>query len=108
MEEKTTLTLRRSSVQMFPLMETYEQGTQSRTNFCRTHSLSLPTFQYWLSKYRKHQKENDEQGSKFLSLQVGTPGGFVVEINYPNGVQLRFASLVPASYLCQLVSQIQV
>lgn len=66
--DKSQKRTRRTSEQMFPLVERYESSGQQQKEFCRSHDINIGTFQYWLSKYRE-QKSNQSTGS-FQQIEV--------------------------------------
>lgn len=93
---------RRTAVQMFPLVEQYEQGSWSKRAFCENKKVKEATFTYWLSKYRNRL----EQGSGFVAIESVNQGnaGYGMEVELRNGMVLRFSVLVPMDYLEALLS----
>ncbi len=90
--EKPQYSTRRTSDQMFLLVERYESGDQSKKDFCAQHGLNLGTFHYWMKKY-KEQKSIQSTGS-FQQIKVLTDkpshdrGCRHIEIRTPSGVQI--------------------
>jgi hypothetical protein len=84
-------------------MELVEQGDLSRKEFCARTGLKEYSFHYWRKKYRNRP----ESESKFLpiSAEEQSTEGYQVEIEFRNGVKLRFSSLVSAEYLSQILRQ---
>lgn len=85
-------------------MQRYEQSGQSQVDFCEAEGINMGVFQYWWRRYRDEQgQEEGPNQPSFLPIQVTDEGEFAVEINYPDGTQLRFAQAAPAAYLRQLL-----
>ena len=93
---------RRSSAEMFPLIEQYLSSELGRASFCESVGLSLPVFSYWYSKYQKAHRSGSSSG--FVPLQIHGSGGAVLEVCLPGGSVLRFMSYPEASYLRTLLS----
>lgn len=74
---------RRNKTEMFPLIELWESTTQDREQFCQSHEVSLATFSYWRTKYRKSQKPSTELFSE-LQPEISSK----IEVVYPNGVKV--------------------
>lgn len=93
--EKSKKNTRRTSDQMFPLVERYESSGQLQKEFCKSHDINIGTFQYWLSKFKDQnlsQSTDSFQQIKVIADQsdpdrrhrqilIRTPSG--VEINIP-------------------------
>lgn len=87
---------RRTSAEMFPLIELYEKGTSSKEDLLKEWDLKECTFNYWLSKYKKIK----DGPSSFVALNMGRKdANSVMEIEMPNGKRLIFSTLVPIEYL---------
>ena len=93
---------RRTSAQMYPLVELYEQGERNKRDFCEVHEINEATFTYWLSKYRSRS----EEVSSFIPVEVreSIRGGHVVEVELTDGTILRFSDLIPSDYLSSILS----
>lgn len=92
--KKTQRYTRRTSDQMFPLVERYEYGDLPQKEFCEQHGMSSGTFQYWLKKYRvkntaqetpsfQQIKVLDEQsanGQRYRQIEIRTPSGLEIKI----------------------------
>ena len=84
---------------MYPLMEAYLQSGQSQKAFCAAHALPEPVFSYWLSKFRRSAPAAD-----FVEIAPAlSTGSAVVEIDFPDGIRLRFFAPVSPGYLAQLI-----
>ena len=93
---------RRTAEQMFPLVEQYEERSQSAAAFCAERGLSYAQLLYWRQKYRREVASADS-GS---FVEIGGPAAdeaAQVELLYPGGMRVRFFAPVSASYLAQLV-----
>ena len=93
---------RRTSREMFPLIEEYVSGSYTQQSFCEEHGLSLGQLAYWRAKYgREHGKE----AGTFIEISsdFSPPSASFAEITYPEGVRLRFFSAVSPVYLSELI-----
>jgi transposase len=105
-----------NSDKMFPVIERWQESTQSQHKFCKEQNLSISTFQYWLKKYRKQsedveirkQAESNISHQRFLSLEVSEVGRIDTTesftISYPNGVQLSCSSTTNTQTLRNLIN----
>ncbi len=81
-------------IQMFKLVEQWQNSTQNRKQFCRDHSININTFIYWSQKYKKNESENNN--SKFIELKITEnkpqTSDFQIKLIYPNGVQAEISA----------------
>jgi len=102
--KKESRSNRNDKRKMYPLVEKWESGSQSKASFCQAHGLSVDTFRYWYNKYKR-----DEPGKLggFVPLEIEQPAvggsGVNISIRYPNGVSLELGELVEPAYLAQLI-----
>ncbi len=109
MEKNESKTSRRTSAQMYPLIEAYERSGQTQKTFCAVHHIKVATFLYWLQKYREAKSPQLEGGNSFVALKVSSPlTSGKVEIVYPNGVRVCFQQAVPLSVLKELTAKYKV
>ena len=101
-------TIRRTKAQMYPLVEQWNNSTESKNSFCSAHGINPATFYYWQSKYEKEYGLGDKPQGSFLRLEPGTSSGMgsVIEILSPCGYHIRFSGLVPVAYIKQLISHV--
>lgn len=93
--------LRRTQAEMYPLVEAYLQSGQKQKAFCAAHILPEGVFNYWLSKFRRSQSPSS---AAFVEIAPAAPmGNAVLEIDFPDGVRLRFFAPVSPTYLAQLI-----
>lgn len=71
-------------VEMFQLVEQYRLSGLSAKSFARKNNISAGTMGYWIRK-----KRSLEKGSGFIEISGRPSGPVEVELNFPNGVQLR-------------------
>lgn len=85
---------RRTSDQMFPLVESYESSGQLQKEFCEHHEINIGTFQYWLKKYREEHSakkvnsfqkitvlpESDKSRNNIRHILISTPSGLEIKI----------------------------
>ncbi len=90
--------IRRKKEDMFDLIRQREESNEDRISFCKTHRLSLATFSYWRTKYRKSLRATS-QG--FVELKPASCS--MLEIIYPNGVIIRLPPSSPLSDVQALV-----
>ena len=86
---------------MYPLVEQYEERSQTAAAFCAERGISHAQLQYWRQKYRR---EAAADSGDFV--EIGRPAASEqpkVEVRYPSGMRVRFFAPVSASYLAQLV-----
>ena len=88
---------RRTTREMYPLVERYLQGHQTQNAFCAEHGISTSLLNYWLTKYRK---EAARKPGTFIEILPGAPQErALMEVVYPHGVRLRLLAPVAPSYL---------
>ncbi len=92
--EKPQHRTRRTSDQMFPLVESYESSGQLQKEFCEQHGITIGTFHYWLKKYRKQFSTENAQSFQQItvfpeppdhkrqdrSIVILTPSGMEIKI----------------------------
>lgn len=94
---------RRTSEEIFPILERVERGELTRDKFCRMTGLKESSFQYWRKKFRTQEKV----GHSFVQLpdvEMRT-GGYEMEIEFSSGITIRFSALVPVEYLSALIQK---
>lgn len=72
--------------EMFALVESYQQSSQSQKEFCQEQGIKPSTFSYWIKKKRLSEKPS----VGFIKIDT-TPAleENHLEILYPNGVRLK-------------------
>ena len=93
---------RRTAQEMFPLMELYEERSQTAAAFCAERGISQAQLVYWRRKYRWENAAADARTFVEISRPAASDQA-QVEIMYPGGMRVRFFAPVSASYLAQLV-----
>jgi len=91
---------RRTSAEMYPLIETFLASGQSQKTFCSDYHLSEAVLNYWLSKYRREQ---DNSSEAFVAVNPEPVDAVFMELVYPSGVHLRFFAPMPVAYLSELL-----
>lgn len=96
---------------MYPLVEAYLAGSQSRIDFCRAHELTISTLSYWVTHYRKAQAaaersvaSGESTGFVPLSLADAPSAAVALELHLPSGAILRFYRYPDPAYLTHLLS----
>ena len=73
---------------MYSLVKQWINGTQYKKEFCAEHTINKNTFNYWLQKFRKKQKQSSK--SNFIELKISdkipTSNSKTIRLTYPNGV----------------------
>lgn len=99
---------RHNATEMFPLIAAYEEGTLSKESFCKKTRLKESSLIYWRNKYQRHMDTEIGAVSPTRSMTeafirvnpgIGMNRDFQMEIIMPDGKRVRFSSLVPESYL---------
>lgn len=85
---------------MMVLMREWTSGNQSREDFCNDHGLTLSTFGYWRTQYRK---QTDPQAACKGFIQLTTIPQSRLEVVYPNGVMVRLADDCSLAQLRSLI-----
>lgn len=93
---------------MFPLVEAWQSSGQTQKAFCTEKDISISVFTYWLRRYRIHGDRNQDhtpqaQEAGFVSVRLADPRAVALEVALPSGTVLRFAQVVPLSYLKALL-----
>ena len=98
------------SEKMLGLIAKWRSSGQSRGEFSKSNGISLAVFGYWLRQCPDLESSFSEERGKFIGLNVGNIGcaaGVLldakIELEYPNGVQLRVAGMVSSDWLKSLI-----
>jgi len=94
---------RNSSTQMFPLIQSYCEGKQSRSEICEHQNINKATFYYW---HRKYHESHSTSESNFIDLEYPDSGSdYNIEVEFTNNIKIRFRSLPPINYITALVER---
>jgi hypothetical protein len=88
----------RKESEMFELIRHWEESDEDRATFCKANNLTISTFSYWRTKYRKSQATSS---NGFIELKPTSPSA--LEIVYPNGVVIRMPPTTTLSALKALI-----
>jgi hypothetical protein len=102
-----TMTRIRTEKEMFPLVEDWLASGITQKEFSQKHGLALHLMPYWVAKYRKvHLSVQPTPTAASEFIQLATPQATVskMEVVLPSGAVIRFSSLIPVSYLQELLS----
>ncbi len=99
--EPTQVMPRRSSTEMYPLVESYLGSTLGRAAFCKEAGISPAVFAYWYSKY--HKSKSKASGRNFVPLHLSGSGAPVLVVKL-SGCELRFMSYPDVGYLQALLA----
>lgn len=92
--------------EMFSLIKKWKASGITQRDFCNRHDLSIPTFHYWLRKYKQiyHSSENG-----FVPVEISPATGIIkreIQIHYPNGVLLTLSDEASISRIKALIKVI--
>jgi len=107
----------KKQAKMYSLVEEWQGSQQTKQAFCKAHQLNPTTFHYWIQKYNKYILSEEQnltaQTTPFIPLSIRESSRGIeedkkyqhtdIELNYPNGVQLRLTGLVSIPYLSALI-----
>lgn len=81
--------MRRTREEMFAMMTVWENSQEPREQFCKRYGVSVATFGYWRTKYRKENNSLEATQGSFIGLQPQLSES--LDIFYPNGVRIRLS-----------------
>jgi transposase-like protein len=91
---------------MFRVVERYRQSGLTQKRFCETEGFALSTLQFWVSRYKQHQRAPDNS-RPFVELKAQSPAlaeNDTIVLTYPNGVTLSLTGAIDFVYLKQLIT----
>ncbi len=94
----------KSSAQMYPFIEEWEQTGLSVISFCKERDLSVSSFHYWIKKYRQGKSSINQ--SNFVRLQIhekGLVNSGSCELVFPDGKRLVFHGQPEVGFLRSLL-----
>jgi hypothetical protein len=97
----------RTEKEMFPLVAEWLASGITQKAFSQRHGLALHLMPYWVAKYRKaHPSVQLTPTTASGFIQLATPQATVskMEVVLPSGAVIRFSSLIPVTYLQELLS----
>jgi DNA-binding transcriptional regulator YiaG len=86
-------------VQMLDIVARWQSSGLSQAAFATEQGIKLSTLRYWISKTQQ-QVSSDFEPLSFSAVQSQ---GAVIQLRYPNGVELNIQSLAPVEYLRSLI-----
>ncbi len=96
----------RTEKEMFPLVEEWLKSGISQKEFSQRHGLALHIMPYWVARYRKvHPSAQATAAPSTGFIQLPTPQSTVspMEVALPSGTVIRFSSLIPVTYLQEVL-----
>jgi len=97
---------------MYGLVETFLSSRKTQKQFCLENTISLSTFQFWLSLYRREKPPVPIKPTKtersfipihFASKDPSSGPECACSVEYPNGVRIRFNSRPDLDILLGLI-----
>lgn len=92
---------RRTIDQILVLLDEFENGDVSLTEFCSTHDICKATYHKWCSRY-KNKKEKQGELNGFTTLQITTPKNSNTAVLFAELRGIKIYQPVTASYLKEL------
>ena len=97
--------------QMFPLIEKFLVSGFTQKKFCQQQGITLSTFQWWVSQYRKIKnipaRKTTPATKKFIPVKLETTAPINIQphcrIEYPNGVVLHVSGKVNVEFIINLI-----
>jgi transposase-like protein len=86
---------------MFRVIEHYLESGMTQKRFCESEGLALSTLQFWVSRYKQHQR------GAFVELKAQPPASSVNDtmvLTYPNGVTLSLSGAIELVSLKELIT----
>jgi hypothetical protein len=102
-----TMTQFRTEKEMFPLVEDWLKSGITQKEFSQKHGLALHLMPYWVARYHKaHPPAESTPATATGFIRVSTPQASItnMEVALPSGAVIRFSSLIPVTYLQELLS----
>ena len=97
--------------EMFRVVERFRDSGLTQKSFCKTEGVALSTLQYWISRYKKQNRQNQQSGSGFPELfvelkpQSSKPSfSNTIVVSYPSGVKLTLHKDVDVTLLKELIA----
>ncbi|MDO1444607.1 hypothetical protein Q0590_00010 [Rhodocytophaga aerolata] len=97
----------RTEKEMFPFVEEWLKSGITQKEFSQKHGLALHLMPYWVARYRKaHPSAAPTPTASSGFIRVSAPQTTVspMEVALPSGAVIRFSSLIPVSYLQEVLS----
>jgi len=77
---------RRTSSQMYPIIENYLSSGLSQFDYCEANNLAQHVLSYWLRLYRER---NNKKVPGFAQVEITQPSIQHVQISFPNGMEIK-------------------
>ena len=97
----------RTEKEMFPLVAEWLTSGISQKEFGQRHGLAPHIMPYWVGRYRKlHPSVQPTPATSTGFIQLPTPQATIspMEVALPSGAVIRFSSLIPVTYLQEVLS----
>jgi len=94
---------------MYATISKWHESGLPQYRYCKQEQIATSTFSYWLKKYKREQipADNSQLPAKsFIPVEVSRPlvlPIWQVEVAYPNGVLVRFATGTDANMIKTLI-----
>ncbi|AZQ65651.1 IS66 family insertion sequence hypothetical protein (plasmid) [Flammeovirga pectinis] len=65
----------------------WKESGLTQKAYCELHSIKVPTFSYWVTKFRG--KKNIDLPAQFIPFSLSNPVEQKITVEYPNGVKVN-------------------
>lgn len=83
------------------IIEAWKQSGQSKSDYCKLHSISYFKLRYWINKFNK-EKVSDSTFIKIKRPDVRPFSESYIEVHLVNGVKIIFKQVPDIDYLKQI------
>lgn len=83
------------------IIESWKQSGQSKSDYCKLHSISYFKLRYWINKFNK-EKVSDSKFIKIKPPEVKQRSELCCEVHLANGVKIIFKQVPDVEYIKQI------
>ena len=88
---------------MLPVVEAYAVYSGSKKSFCSERGIAIHTLDYWRRKF--FSDTSGKAAGSFISLELKEPSsGGMMQVHYPNGIEVRLPLDVPGDTLYRVLN----
>lgn len=93
--------------EMYGLVERYERSGAKRDEFCERHGVRRSTFSWWVSEYRRRQRDGEIAQAQPSFVPVAGPAvGQSVEYRFADGASVRIPASIGAAQIASIVREL--
>ena len=71
-------------------LEAWKESGLTQKGYCELHAIKVPTFSYWVTKFR--DKKNEGSPAQFIPISPTNPVNQKITVEYPNGVKVHLSN----------------